>query len=165
MNNPQYHPVSPFIERLSRLYPLVEIACVAVIITALYAQSDWRDDALRIALSTLAVVFYLRAFVPNKNIPEHQDRLDLFFYTLLPKVLAISCAMCLIGFLFYILHLHGATEMLLIGTLTVCIGVVLGGLAAIKSPPAFTSLLPLVARALAVASLGVYGLYRLGLFN
>lgn len=161
MNESQPRP-TPFVVRLERMYPIVEIVCVAFFLVALFVQPAWRNDALTASLTALAAVFFLRAFSPPKKKPEETD---IRTHVLLPKLLGIGSSVCLIGFLFYLLHLEGADQMLLIGTGTLA-GCLVGSImAAVKSSNVLETLLPLILRGAAVAALGVYGLYRLGLFN
>lgn len=161
MNESQPRP-TPFVVRLERMYPIVEIVCVAFFLVALFVQPAWRNDALTASLTALAAVFFLRAFSPPRKKPEVTDTRA---QVLLPKLLGIGSAVCLIGFLFYVLHLEGADQMLLIGTGTLAGCLVGSVIAAVKSSNALAALLPLILRGAAVAALGVYGLYRLGLFN
>ena len=154
-----------FVQQLDRLYPVVEVICVALLLTALITQPAWRNEMLTLSLVTLAGVFFLRSFSPPKNKPEKTAGAGLFYQTMLPKLMGIGSSVCLIGFLFYLLHLEGADQMLLIGTGTLA-GCLVGSImAAVKSSTALETLLPLILRGAAVAVLGVYGLYRLGFFN
>ena len=154
-----------FVQQLDRLYPVVEVICVALLLTALITQPAWRNEMLTLSLVTLAGVFFLRSFSPPKNRPEKTAGAGLFYQTMLPKLMGIGSSVCLIGFLFYILHLHGADQMLLIGTATLAGCLAASAAAAVKSPAVFPSLLPLVLRVVLVAGLGAYGLYRLNFFN
>ena len=161
MNESQPRP-TPFVAQLERMYPLVEMVCVATFLITLFRQPSWRNDAITASLTALAAVFFLRAFSPPKKKPEETD---IRTHVLLPKLLGIGSSVCLIGFLFYLLHLEGADQMLLIGTGTMA-GCLVGSIiAAVKSSNVLETLLPLILRGAAVAALGVYGLYRLGLFN
>jgi hypothetical protein len=82
------------------------------------------DELLLVGLLTLATTYFLSAFmlVPLPDNHESKTFTDLL-PTILRKVMYIALAVSLNGFLFAILHLAGADQMLRVGITTLVSGV------------------------------------------
>jgi hypothetical protein len=84
------------------------------------------NEMLMIGLMTLATTYFLSGFV---LVPVQDDGKPKSFADLMPvilrKILYIGLAVFLVGFLFGLLHLAGANEMLLMGIGTLLSGTLL----------------------------------------
>jgi hypothetical protein len=84
------------------------------------------DQMLMIGLMTLATTYFLSGFV---LVPAPDDSKQKSFVDLMPvvlrKILYIGLSVFLVGFLFGLLHLAGANEMLLMGIGTLLSGTLL----------------------------------------
>lgn len=96
-----------------------------------YTGTD-ASQGIMIALSALAAIYFLKAYMPPKQdapAPDAKEEKRGFFEllstTILPKVLWIACSVSVIGLLFYLLNLEGFKNMLMIGGMTLSIGLLL----------------------------------------
>ena len=150
----------------------LSLDCINLRISAgdAFARSNWPHRFCRPTrpltdlVNLLAGVFFLRAYKPNDGPPsmvENKSDLPTGTFGLLgatvgPKVLGISCAVMLIGILFWFLNMTGAMEMLRIGCTTALISALLMGIFILSKPAWSATLMPLLYRALPVWIVGVY---------
>lgn len=127
------------------------------------------DLFLLIGLSTLAGIWYLMAFSPKRPTedeantpPAPKDFLSLLLSTILPKVMGIAGAVTLIGILYYLLHLPGATPMLLVGSST-CAAATLILVLALSSGK-INELPPMIWRTATAGAIGIYYLLQSSFF-
>lgn len=167
MNQPTTAPVTPFIATIFRLLNYLEIVAVvaaAVGFAMLYSSMEGAPEILMVALSTLAAVFFLRAYQPIDGPPSQIEnegdrptgQFGLLGARVAPKVLGIGSSITTIGILFSLLELKGAMEMLSIGCVVLPIAGVLVGFFMLSKPAWAGALMPLVYRAVAVWVVGIY---------
>jgi uncharacterized membrane protein YfcA len=110
----------------AKILPAVEKAALITVIAGSAFKILHYTGAnmlLLIGLVTLAGTWYLMAFSPKQPSEDEagtpagpKDFFSLLVSTILPKVMGIAGAVTVIGILFYLLHMPGATQMLLIGS-------------------------------------------------
>lgn len=104
---------------LPRILKWTEILGILVSITGYIAkiqQLAGADEMLMIGILTLAATYFLSGFifVPIKDNAKPKGLADVL-PTMLRKLMYIGLSIFLVGFLFSILHLEGARQMLLVG--------------------------------------------------
>jgi hypothetical protein len=84
------------------------------------------DELLTIGLMTLSSTYFISGFivVPIPDDGKPKGFADLLI-VILRKVMFIGLAVCLVGFLFALLHLAGANEMLMIGIGTLAMSILM----------------------------------------
>jgi hypothetical protein len=107
-----------FTTQLAKILKWIEILAIVVSVFGLIFKVlhlAGANSMLMIGLFTLSTAYFLSAFV---FIADEDDNAKKGFADVLPvmlrKIMFIGLSVCWIGFLFTILHLNGATEMLLI---------------------------------------------------
>ena len=118
---------------LSKLLKWIEIGCVLVIVVAIFFRLlslPFSGEILLVGLLTLATVYFLGSFrvVTHNAATSKMGLADILPFTL-TKVMFIGISVLCIAYLFTILHLKGANEMMIVGLLTlilcVCISAVM----------------------------------------
>lgn len=107
-----------FIARLRRLIKIISyIALVGIVLAMLMKVQHYQgaDTFLMLSMSLLAGTVFLKAYIPAE---VKEDIKPDLYATVISKVLFIGSSVLLIGILFSFLHLEGAKDMLLIGTLS-----------------------------------------------
>jgi hypothetical protein len=118
----------PFVLMLRKVLMPAEIAATALSVAGLILSfiGNPIEIALVLGLSTLATVYFLSGYLPTDAAGPPDDR---GFAGLLPiitsKVVGIGMAVCCIGVLFHSLGLTGNGQMLLIGTSSVALAVII----------------------------------------
>jgi hypothetical protein len=82
------------------------------------------DQLLMIGLSTLAMAYFLMAFMP---LHIHSDCKPDSFTTIVFKLIYIGCSVATIGILFQFLKLNGAINILLTGTASTGMALITSG--------------------------------------
>ncbi len=149
------------------ILPKVElIAAVITIIGFLFNRLNQpgASEMVMIGLSTLAGVFFITAFmIPAAIEKAHQQETSKTFIDLLIlivwKVMHISLAVATIGLLFYLLHLEGFSQMMLIGTMTLVIALLLSGFLILQRNENLAIFKAVISKALMMAIIGSYILY------
>lgn len=141
--------------RILRLLPRAEwIFAPAAIIAATGGDSSLAV----VGLSGLGAVYFLNSNRPA-NVEAGEQPMgfgSLLALNILPRVLWISCAVCLTGILFYLLNLAGAPNVALIGSTTIVAGTVLTLALVITAPSYVRHILPVLARAVVLAAANAY---------
>lgn len=118
------------------------------------------QELLMIALSTLAITFFLKAHRPPAmkiKEGEPQGFTSLLSLVILPKVLWIGASVATIGILFWLLHMNGSAEMLMIGGSTLAFGtVLLGALMMTGTEDLWTAYRPILFRIVPVLLMAIY---------
>lgn len=147
-----------FLFKLLGTLELIAIAATIVAMTLKYLQLPGADEILMIGMSVLSMVYFLMAYKPPVASSEKEERGfgNLFISTILPKVTWTGCTVTVIGSLFGILHLHGAGEMLMVGTsvLIVCVLTSVYFIATASSQTA--NLMSIMYRAAPLCIFGIY---------
>ena len=97
---------------------------------------------LLLGLSSLALIYFMRAFLPTAAQPEQAapaPKADFMGQAVLPKVAGIASAIVFIGTSFKLLNLPGNLNLLLVGTGTLLIVVMLLALQRQVSRPALVT--------------------------
>jgi len=78
------------------------------------------SQVMFMSLTGLAMVYFLYPYRPleTPGSDQKQGFTELLAFTIVPKVSWISCSVCVIGILFYLLNYEGAKQMLFIGSST-----------------------------------------------
>ncbi|HBK88432.1 MAG: hypothetical protein U0289_07770 [Cyclobacteriaceae bacterium] len=116
---------------------------------------------LLIGLGTLAATWYLMAFSPKQPSEDEastpagpKDFFSLLVSTILPKIMGIAGAVTVIGILFYLLHMPGSTQMLLIGSCSCAAATIILVLA--LSSGKINALPPMIWRIATAGAIGIY---------
>jgi len=118
-------------------------------------------EFLLLGFLTLAIVYFLLAFVPP-YIPADTNP-DLYV-TILSKILYIGSSVTLIGALFYTLKLEGSINMLLMGCGSVAIALLVSAVFIGRKRDNWTVLDDVFIRSMTVLLIGVYFLQKVSLF-
>jgi hypothetical protein len=156
--------VAPFVATLYRLLTYVEICALigaAIGFAMLYVAMEGALEILNVALSILAMVFFLKGYEkrPEPELKEGEPKagfVDLLATRIIPKTGWIACAVTTVAILFTILNLKGKDEMLMIGCATLTAALVLVGLFIVTKPDRAIALMPLVYRAAPLWLVGAY---------
>jgi sterol desaturase/sphingolipid hydroxylase (fatty acid hydroxylase superfamily) len=125
-------------------------------------------QALQAGLLVLAVSYLIRAYVPAEIVSSANEEItksDLVVRSILPKVMWISCALCTVGFLMYVISLEKGGQLymrlLTLGGygLGIMLVLLLGVVLAAKTTDAGRYVLPVVTRAVPVFLAAMYLLY------
>jgi hypothetical protein len=149
------------------ILPKVEI--IAAVVTSIafvlnYLKLAVASQLVMVGLSTLAGVFFVTGFLPpptiEKSLREETAKtfVDLLIL-ILWKVLHIALAVATIGLLFYLLHLKGFSQMMLIGTMTLVVALLLTGFIILQKNEYLPPLKTAIIKASMMAIIGVYILY------
>ncbi len=132
-----------------RIALLIAVAGLAFLILHLPGA----DQLLLIGFSTLAMAYFLLAFIPF-HIPagSHPD----VYITVLYKVIYIGCSVATIGILFQFLKFNGAGEILLIGSVVAGIALIVSVLMIAKNKDNWVVLKDAIIRGASLFLLSVY---------
>ena len=160
---------SPFLEKLTTYLSYVEIGGLIVSslgLTFLYMNLTSSRQLILLGLTSLAGVYFLSAFTippdPGTGAEAGAPKgfSDLFFQTIVRKIIYIGCSISVIGMLFGLLGLRGGGQMLLIGCTTLVISCLLSGLAIIRNDKISPFLEGPLMRAVPISILALYWLYK-----
>lgn len=120
-------PMNSFPLLLASILKKVEWISLAVTFLGLlfkFLQYPGYSNLIVVGAMTLACCYFLSSFVliPQPASDGKKGFSDLLGETILPKLLYIGLAVFCIGFLFALLHLNGANEMLIIAIGTLVMG-------------------------------------------
>ena len=149
------------------ILPKVEmIAAVIAFIGFLFnrLKQPGASEMVMIGLSTLAGVFFITAFIIPVTIEKgNQEETPKTFIDVLIlsvwKVMHISLAVAIIGLLFYLLHLEGFSQMMLIGTMSLVISLLLAGFLILQKDEYLVIFKTVISKALMMAIIGSYILF------
>ncbi len=117
---------SPFTSLIFNILPLGEkifLAGLGAGLLLIYLALD--TNVAFISLNGLAVVYFLYAYKPPE-IKSEEDKpagfAALIAFSILPKVMWISASVSMIGIMFHLLALAGATEMISLGATAIGTG-------------------------------------------
>jgi hypothetical protein len=87
------------------------VLAALVIVSAIFRIMHWAGGAelLLISMSSLAAYYFLSAYFPSP--------VENLFAIIAWKLIGINSSVCVIGILFSLLHMPGATNMLMIGVI------------------------------------------------
>jgi len=111
-----------------RILPYVHRVALLIAVTGLaflILHYPGADQLLMIGFSTLSMTYFLMAFLPPVIPPDCKPDL---YSAVVYKLAYIGCSVATIGILFQFLKLNGANEMLMIGTISVGVGLLASGL-------------------------------------
>lgn len=155
-----------FQQSLAKILSIIIYASLAFAVLGILLKTQYQsagDTILMVSLSALAGALFLSAFMPV-NIPEglKPDLYSIIIY----KVIYIGSSVAVIGILFTLLHLNGAPNMLLVGSLTAGAASIFSGVLFLKNGDNWVVLKQAFITGVAVVSAGVYFIMKSGLaFN
>lgn len=119
--------MSPFALMLTRSIKWIERIAIlfSLLGFAVRFMKYGGSNIIMIGILTLSCVYFLSAFLIFPTPADNNIKkgfADLLSETVLPKLMYISLSVFCIGFLFAILHLKGADEMLRVGILIMIMG-------------------------------------------
>lgn len=156
---------SPLNEKLGKyLYPaetfFVGLLTVGILLPKFDISSD---EVIMISLSGLATIFFLSAYRPLEiklgQGEEVQGFKALFYLSILPKVLWISCSIMAIGILFAILNLPGNKNTLMIGSSTAFVALIFIGIFLLSDEKHIKATIPILYRAVPLLLVSAYLLF------
>ena len=160
---------SPFLEKLMTYLSYIEIGGLIVSslgLTFLYMNLTSSRQLILLGLTSLSGIYFLSAFTipsdPGAGTEAEAPKgpLDLFFQTIVRKVIYIGCSISVIGLLFGLLGLRGGGQLLLIGGTALVISCLLSGLAIVRNNKLRPFLEGPLTRAVPIAILAMYWLYK-----
>lgn len=159
----QPRPPAPMF-KLYEYLPKIELVCLAgaVVGVLMKYMGQPGDQIIKFALSGLAVIYFLGAFKPPAPVDDagttapKKGFMDLLFMTILPKIAGISSAVAIIGVLFALLQLPGASEQLFIGCSTLGITLVLFGIGLAAGNENAKAMTPMLYRMIPIFLISVY---------
>lgn len=116
---------------------------------------------IQIALAGLGILFFIYAFQPipiNAKEGEKFGFQELFAWSIIPKVIFISCAICLVGTLFYTLGTNeaGYVQLLSIGTTSLILALVILAFLKLNGVKHLDNLNFIIIRAVPILVIGAY---------
>lgn len=146
--------------RITKHLHWIEKFCLALLaLSALLTYLGFEvESSIMIALSGLAVVFFLYAQRPPVSENNRGSFVDLLTIAILPKVLWISSSVSMMGILFLLVltETEAHQNMLFIGGSTIFIACWLLGFILIKNGKYLRELQPVLMRALPILLIDIY---------
>ncbi len=149
------------------ILPKVEI--IAALVTSVgfvlnYSGKPGAAELMMVGLSTLAGVFFISGFLlPSTLEKSLRAEMSKTFIDLLVlivwKVMHIALAVTTIGLLFYLLHLKGFSQMMMIGTQALILSLLVSGFIIIQKSKYLPDLKTAIIKASMMAIIGAYILY------
>ncbi|MBS1976728.1 MAG: hypothetical protein JST46_05130 [Bacteroidetes bacterium] len=139
-----------------------ELVLIAVLVVLLIMHRMGYDtsQSVQIAFMVLAAVYFLMAYkppaAPGETSTEKKGFAELLFLTILPKMGWIACSVLIVGVMFRLLHLPGAAEMMMIGTVAGLVPIALIGMGLVQGSDKARVFLPLLIRLIALDAICVY---------
>lgn len=150
------------LDRYLRLFE--RFALLGVVVGSVFKLMHWvgGNDFLLFSMAGLAIIYFLGAFVPPPSAPQNSsaNSMQLLIAMILQKVLGIGSATGVIGILFAVMHMPGSREMLLIGSMTLTVAVILGAYFTITDYDHSKGNMPMLIRAGTIGLLGWLALFR-----
>jgi hypothetical protein len=149
-----------------KFFPMAEGVFLTAFAVGLVLQwMDIQTSIIFISLLGLSSIYFLNAYAPPPVTEENQPQgfVYLLARVIAPKVLSISSSVCVIGILFYLTSLKGYKQMLLIGCMSIVVASFLVIIAILKNETARKVLMPLLLRAIPLAAISFFVLWREGL--
>jgi hypothetical protein len=149
--------------RLSKYLSIAEQGLLAALIISMVLTILHVDSSVIIyySLIGLAIVFFLNAYRPLNSQRAEDEKFiftDLLTTTILPKVMWISCAVSVIGILFYIRHFEAQSykNMLIIGGGSLLLGVLTAGFFMLGKVKSNETLQAVLLRAIPMLVMDIY---------
>jgi hypothetical protein len=155
----------PFV-RIGKYLPYLEVIALALIIAGVALAFSGNGSIVRmIGILLLAGVYFQYAFqrIELNLLPdEKQGFTELLRFSIVPKVLWLSCSVSLVGIAFYLLKLtpQSYQQLLLIGAVTLASGFVILLPAVLGHARNADKLVPLLYRAAPLVVLDIYLLMK-----
>jgi hypothetical protein len=140
------------------------LAGLAIGLILTYFKTDSKS-IIQVSLLGLAITYFLAAF-KIIDIPRHEDEKfefkDLLAWTIVPKVIWISCGVSLFGLFIYSLQLghDGHKQAFMVGGLSIAIGLIVIGYAFVTGTKHLKYVIPTVIRAVPLLIADFYLLYN-----
>ncbi|MBK5279575.1 MAG: hypothetical protein JJE09_12005 [Bacteroidia bacterium] len=151
-----YKVILPKVELVAAI-----ISCIGLVLN--YLKLPGASELIMIGFSTLASVFFLIAYTPltpGKPLQPERPKTFIDLLSLIVwKVVHIALAVTTIGLLFYLLHLKGFSQMMLIGTIALLLSLFLSGVIIVQNNKYLSTLKPTLIKAVVMAIIGTYILY------
>ncbi len=146
-----------FIELLQeKILPNVQRIALLIAVTGLVflvLHYPGADQLLLIGFASLAIAYFLLAIIPLHSLAGRElDKLSTVIY----KLIYLGCSVTTIGILFHFLKLNGTGEILLIGSSTCGVALVLSGLLIVKSKDNWMVLKDAIIRGTTLFLLSIY---------
>jgi hypothetical protein len=158
---------TPLIVTITKHLPLVEkVLLTALAIGTILTVMQVDSTVTRVSLLGLGVTFFFLAFGPPTDIPRQEGEQfgfsELLGLVVLPKVLWISSAISALGIAFYIFDFgnDGYKRMLMIGGLTIGIGILLLVVFFVRGVKHIRIVIPILLRALPLCLVDFYILFK-----
>ena len=155
---------------LPKILPILEKLSLTLLLVGAVMQATGSGGMIivALALSTLACVYFLEAFMlleitePEEN--ESSDFKALLGQSILPRVLGVSMSVAIVGIQFYLLQLEGYATMLLVGGQTIVVSLFLALVLHFSGTPHLETLRPKAIKALIVVGMIAVIWWQGGLF-
>jgi hypothetical protein len=124
------HPRTSFQLFLAKNLAKAELLCLTLVAIGIVMHSrSMTSTVLYVALAILAIILFLNTYAAPVQIePADDEKLglkELIALSVLPKVMWISCAVSVLGVLFYLIGSAGYKNLILIGGLSLGFSVLL----------------------------------------
>ena len=152
--------ITPYVGLLEKIF----LTGLVIGLVLTYFKPD-NKTIMQVSLLGLSSTYFLTAFriidIPRQD-GEVLEFKDLLTYTIVPKVIWISCGLSLLGLFIYTLQLghEGHKRAFMTGGLSIAIGLIIIGYAAITGTKHLKYILPTVIRAVPLLIADFYLLYN-----
>lgn len=156
---------TPLTEKLFKyLYPAETFFLGLLTVGILLPKFDIDSSGIiMISLSGLAVIFFLYAYRPLEVKIGQGDKMgfkELIYLTILPKLLWLSASVNAIGVLFFLLDMKGYKEMLMIGSATSLVALVIIGIFFLTEEKHIKATIPILYRVVPLLLVAAYVLFN-----
>ena len=159
-------PQTNFQQSLAKILTVIFYASIALAVLGVLLkiqQQSYGDSIVMVSLSALAGALFLNAYMP---MPLSEELKPDLYATIMSKVLYIGSSVTVVGILFTLLHLNGASNMLLIGSLSAGVASIVSGVLFLKNGDNWVVLKKAFITGVTVVLVGGYFIMKYGLtFN
>ena len=150
--------------KITEYLPVVEEVLLTILAIGVILILTKIDSLIaKISLIGLAVTFFLSAYQPLEIPKEENEKLgflELLAFAFVPKALWISCAISLMGILFFLSQNEGYKQMLMIGVSTISISVILYSLFLLLRVKNLSNLNRILLRAIPLLLINLYLIFK-----
>lgn len=164
---PDQQPPPNFGAKLRNLFVPAERVLLAGAMIGIIMKRFGLDGnlILMVSLASLAGVYFLSAYLPPANPSTASDQpkstKDLIYLTILPKITGISLAVAIVGILFALMHMPGAAQMLLIGSIAMGLVLVILGSGVAAGNEHARAMTPMLYRVIPILAISLYYFIRI----
>ncbi|MGE0587713.1 MAG: hypothetical protein AB7O48_04010 [Cyclobacteriaceae bacterium] len=150
--------VPPIIVKYLPIAEKIFLAGVGVGLVLIYLNFD--SNVALISVNGIAIIYFLNAYKPPELMDDEPQGFGaLLALSILPKVMWISSSVSLVGITFHFLELAGAMEMILIGAISLGVGLLLFLIFGVSGVKGMKVNVPMLYRLIPIFLVDLYLLY------